>query len=508
MINKRLINRIQVHEQSGEKLISNVRFALGIIYIVSVPLVSLLRYIEGLDPFPGRSNIGPAVFFLYSLFLFIYVRKNKIFKKYFKYIYVTLDFTILSAAIWIGCTYMEIAPPISFLSIQALFYNILICTGAFRFSSRCAYFSGIFASITYLAVVIINRNALDLSYYFELNASTINLNFPIYNEFFRVMGMLVTGWVTGLVSKRRLALFNSIIETETASANNYAKTMEQTRVMSEIIRKSTDDILLSSKEVYTTANNQAVSIQEIEATINENAKITGEIAEKTGNVADIASKMEKDVVSGFVLLGQNVSQMEDIKNKNDSVISGIMELGNKITRIRDIIKTISAITDQTKVIAFNAALEAASAGDHEQRFSAVASEVKRLADDIAVLAKQIRAHTEEIQSSSSALIYSSEESVEKINRGNNLIKELGELFYEIRSGVETTSAQAQTITLSTQKQNQSSKQINIAIAEISKGLSSFIQATRTAAASVEDLTDTIKKFSVLLNYKTGDLNDQ
>jgi methyl-accepting chemotaxis protein len=197
-------------------------------------------------------------------------------------------------------------------------------------------------------------------------------------------------------------------------------------------------------------------------------------------------------------LKQNIIQMEDIKTKNDGIISGIVSLGNKITKIRDIIKAISAITSQTKVIAFNAALEAAGAGDKGKRFSVVASEVNRLAGDIAALTEQIRGQIEEIQNSSSSLIISSEEGADKISEGRKLVKDLEEIFREIKNGAEITANQAQTITVSTQKQQKSSEQINVAIADISQGLNSFIHSTGAATSSAEGLTRLIEELDKLL----------
>jgi methyl-accepting chemotaxis protein len=219
----------------------------------------------------------------------------------------------------------------------------------------------------------------------------------------------------------------------------------------------------------------------------------------TGSVATIASKMEEDVIQGFSVLESNVNKMGDIKEKNDAIISGIISLGNKIAKIRDIVKTINTITDQTKVIAFNAALEAASAGDKGKRFAVVASEVNRLADDIAALTKQIRDQVEEIQDSSSTLIVSSEEGADKITEGYKLIRDLEDVFKEIRSGAEITSNQAQTITVSTQKQQRSSEQINIAITDIAKGLSNFIHSTEIATSSAEGLTQLIHELELILH---------
>jgi len=128
----------------------------------------------------------------------------------------------------------------------------------------------------------------------------------------------------------------------------------------------------------------------------------------------------------------------------------------------------------------------------------VASEVNRLAGDIASLTRQIRLQAEEIQDSSSSLIVSSEESADKINEGNSLIRELEDVFREIHSGAEITANQAHTITVSTQKQQKSSEQINVAIADISGGLSSFIQSTRIAISCAEDLTRLIQELDAVL----------
>ena len=498
MTSVEIIKKIKSDEFEGEKLISKLRLILALIYSLSVPAVSIMRGAQGFGYFPPRAYIFSNIFLLFSLFIFFYLRKKEAVSGSFKYTCVIVDIIIITASVWVGCTYLKIAPPIQLLSIWALFYFVLIIAGAFRYSVHCAIFSGIFAGFCYFAIVYINRKTIDLPYFFMLDDKKIDVSFPLFNEAFRVLSMVVTGIITGMACKRHLRLFNSVLETQSVAAEAASATVEQTRGIAKTIRKSTDEIFLSSKDIFTTANNQAASVQEIESTIGENTHIAVEIAEKTSSVASIASKMENDVIHGFSVLERNVEQLENIKSKNDGVISGIIALGNKIIKIRDIVKSINTITNQTKVIAFNAALEAASAGDRGKRFSVVANEVNRLADDIAALTRQIHEQVEEIQGSSSSLIIKSEESADKINEGNNLIKELEDIFREIRSGAEITSNQAQTITISSQKQQKSSEQINIAITDISKGLSNFIHSTKVATSSAGELTELIGKLDAIL----------
>jgi len=249
------------------------------------------------------------------------------------------------------------------------------------------------------------------------------------------------------------------------------------------------------RESAAAAANQDIRItdnadmKKIENSIDENAQIVAEIADKTGSVAAIAAKMEEDVLKGFAVLEKNVKKMGDIKEKNSGIINGIILLGNKVNKIRDIVRIISTITDQTKVIAFNAALEAASAGESGKRFAVVAGEVNRLADDIAVLTRQIREQVEEIQSSSSSLIIYSEEGSDRISEGHKLIKDLEDIFKEIRSGAEITSNQAQTITVSTRQQLKYSEQIRTAVSEVSGEVKNFINNAEAAAMTALKLTE-------------------
>jgi methyl-accepting chemotaxis protein len=503
MTNTYILAKIKEDEFEGEKLINKFRFIIALLYVSIVILFAILRKIENLEPFPAYGFIPNNIFLLFSVIIFFYLRKRKSVHDSFKYICVFFDMTIIAASIYVGCSYPELDPPIAYLSIWALFFFVLIMLGAFRYSFRCAVLSGFYAGLCYLITVILRANALDLDYFFELDGRLISVRFPVFNEFFRVIAMAVTGIITGMACKSHLRLFSGMIETQSQAVKTASRTVEQTHIMAETIKKSTDDIFLSSKNIFSIANNQAASIQEIESTINENTQIALEISEKTSSVASIASKMENDVNLGYSVLERNVSQLEEIKIKNDGVTSGMLELGEKILKIRDIIETINAITDQTKVIAFNAALEAASAGEHGRRFSVVSSEVNRLADDITSLTKEIRKQADDIKASSSSLIISGKDSSKKIREGNSLIKELENIFHDIHYGANETANQAQTITLSSQKQQKSIEHINTAICDISKGLFSFIHSTKAATTSAEKLTQIMNEMDNILSVHSN-----
>jgi len=289
------------------------------------------------------------------------------------------------------------------------------------------------------------------------------------------------------------------------SEKNTSVFLEKSVKLASAIREAAGLISYNGWDNRVSGNGQTASMVKIESAINENAGIAAEIFEKTNSVAAIASKMEEDVLKGFTVLGKNVLKMGDIKEKNSGVINGIISLGNKVNNIRDIVRIINTITDQTKVIAFNAALEAASAGETGKRFAVVAGEVNRLADNIDVLTRQIREQVEEIQSSSSSLIVYSEEGSDRIAEGYKLIKDLEDVFKEIRAGAEITSNQAQAITIFTKQQLKSSESIEDAVTDVSQRVKQITGEAQSAALSVGTLTERTFALETFLTgeYTTG-----
>jgi methyl-accepting chemotaxis protein len=311
-----------------------------------------------------------------------------------------------------------------------------------------------------------------------------------------IVGIVLTGAITIPILRSRGKRIRELEAQMEQSAGNDSDFRKRTIKLAAAVRESAGVISFSGSSA--SGNEQAGSMEKIENTINENARIAAEIVEKTRSVAVISSKMEEDVLNGFAVLEKNVKKMGDIKEKNSGVINGIISLGNKVNKIRDIVRVINTITDQTKVIAFNAALEAAGAGETGKRFAVVAAEVNRLADDIAVLTRQIREQVEEIQNSSSSLIVYSEEGSDRIAEGYKLIKDLEDVFKEIKAGAEITSNQAKAITVSTQQQLKSSEKVSFAISEVSQGVKHFLGSVETAASSAGTLTERTRELERFL----------
>ena len=175
-----------------------------------------------------------------------------------------------------------------------------------------------------------------------------------------------------------------------------------------------------SQATASTSLEQSTGVKEILATMEDTDRQTRNIVEKIADVTAVAEGTEKNVNSGFETLQSNLDKMTEITEANVSTINGIRELGEKIGSIWEIVKIINDIADQTRIIAFNAELEASSAGESGRNFHIVANEVRRLATGITNSVEQIKERITEIQHSSDNLIIMSESGTEKIREGLEL----------------------------------------------------------------------------------------
>ena len=184
-------------------------------------------------------------------------------------------------------------------------------------------------------------------------------------------------------------------------------------------------------------------------------------------------------------------------------IAGIRELGDKIENIWDIVTLINSVADQAKIIAFNAELEASSAGESGKNFHIVATEIRRLADGIIDGTKEIKDKINEIQESSDSLILESENGTEKIQSGVENAKGLEDRFSSIKNASEITAQSADKITTIIQQQAIASEQILVTLRQISSGVENFTSATENISQASQNLKVIADE---LTNGKLSDLN--
>jgi methyl-accepting chemotaxis protein len=267
----------------------------------------------------------------------------------------------------------------------------------------------------------------------------------------------------------------------------------------QLVSNSVFDLSSSSKEISTTANEQSSSVSEIVSTMEGSKNMSEQIALKTTEVANLAKETQDLSTKGVELRDANQLMMEEIKNQNQKIITEIRNLSDMIIRISEAIRIIDGIADQTKLIAFNASLEASSSGEAGARFSVVASEIRRFADNVVESTREIKQKIEEVQGASQTLIAEANNGSRQIEIGYERMSEQKIVFEHIVENSQNVATRSQQISNLSKQQELASSQIFTALKEISAGVKQFVIAT----ASTSKIADSLNGMSEDLKGKVN-----
>ncbi len=284
--------------------------------------------------------------------------------------------------------------------------------------------------------------------------------------------------------------------------------MDSARHTAEGLLDSVQDLTVSSQEISTTSNEQAAAVKEIVSTMEDSDQLAKSIAGKINDVTEITNDTKGVVNSGFSVLRVSLAKMQEIQQANSATLSEIKLLNNRIGSIWDIVNMINIIAAQTKIIAFNAELEASSAGEAGENFQIVASEIRRLADNIVEATDDIKMKITEIQHSSDSLIEVSEAGTVKITEGLTHSQNLQQLFEEVLSSAEISATASDRIALSIKQQVSAFEQILQTLKQISEGVDSFVVSTRSTTGAAEKMREMANSLHSVIEEYTGREEDK
>jgi len=220
-----------------------------------------------------------------------------------------------------------------------------------------------------------------------------------------------------------------------------------------------------------TASEESAAVMEITSTMEELSASSTQIADHSKAVVDIATKTWENTKRGADALESLIIKMDEISTDNQKSITEIVDLGRKSKEISKVMEIINTIADQTKLIAFNAAIEASSAGEAGKRFGVVAVEIRRLADSVMESTGEIESKISEIQEAINRLVIASEKGSKGIHEGMEYSNQTAGILSDIVGAAQTTTDAAKQISLSTQQQKTASNQVVVALREIVSGSS-------------------------------------
>ena len=252
------------------------------------------------------------------------------------------------------------------------------------------------------------------------------------------------------------------------------------------IQSSSAELQSAANQQATGAKEQASAMSEISTTISELLATSRQIAESARRVAEIADQTATAARSGDLTVEKGHESITGIRRQVDVIVHHMLDLGKKSQQIGSVLEIVSELAEQTNILAINATIEAAGAGDAGRRFGVVADEIRKLADRVGGSTKEIRGLIDDVRSAVNTTVMTTETGSKAVEAGADQFGRVAAAFKQIGSQVSTTTEAAKEIELSTKQQATAVEQVNVAITNVSQATKeSEVSTGQTLRTAVE-----------------------
>lgn len=276
----------------------------------------------------------------------------------------------------------------------------------------------------------------------------------------------------------------------------------QTRDVAGSLGESAVEILDSSTKQISSTTQQDASVSQTTSTVAEIRATVAETAERAQMVAEAAQQSVEISRQGQVAVAETIEGMNLIRSRVESIAENILMLSERTTQIGDIIATVNAIADQSKMLALNASIEAARAGEEGRGFAVVAMEVRNLAEQSREATAQVRDILSEIQQATNTAVMVTEEGTKGVDLGVNLVDRAGRAIRELAGKLEDAAQAAMQIAASTRQQSQGMDQLTAAMSAIKSATSSTASGMQQSQRNAKELNEMARQMEAAISqYK-------
>ncbi len=276
-------------------------------------------------------------------------------------------------------------------------------------------------------------------------------------------------------------------------------TIDRIVAMSANINDSTRQMGQAAHSAAKVSHEQADSSQSAAASVEEISVSIDSTAENARQVGKTSAQSLIEAKEGMTTVHQVVTDMMEISKEVVQASVSVKRLGDNAMEITQIVGSIKEIADQTNLLALNAAIEAARAGEQGRGFAVVADEVRKLAGQSAQSAAKIGEVSSRIEAGTQEATGMIDQAVEKVRHGEKLATNAGQAIDKIAKGTETMESGIKEIVAAVQEQSAASQEVAKRIEQIAQGAENNAQT----AERVNDAADTLANISKELNQLTG-----
>ena len=265
-----------------------------------------------------------------------------------------------------------------------------------------------------------------------------------------------------------------------------ANTAQELSASSEEMKTSSDQISSTTQDIATGVSSQASKMSEISRAMKEMSESVQQVATNSQKAAESASSASTTAQKVGKMSDDMAKKMTDIQSTVDNSATVIKQLDGKSQQIGEIISVITNIADQTNLLALNAAIEAARAGEHGRGFAVVADEVRKLAEESRNAANQITGLIKDIQQGTKQAVTSMEQGTKTVGEGGKNIQQTVTAIDEIVKAAADVATMVQEIAAAAQEQSASVEEVTASVEDVSAISEESAAGAQETSATAEE----------------------